>query len=125
MTAAADAGPGDAGAKGSSAMEGGVNILGIYKSCAANVRPRHRPAMPTLAQVRASPHYPVLVTPDPSQKGGPSYNGSHDLTQPMPINGEAVEWENELWKVRGPQGLIACRQGREWGGMRGAAWVPG
>jgi hypothetical protein len=78
-----------------------TNLLGMVKSCAANVRPHLRPAMPSLEQVRASPHYPVVVTPNPSLPGDHTYNGSHDLTAHLSINGGVIEWENDLFKVWG------------------------
>lgn len=85
---------------GASSNDGLVNRFGMLKSCAANTPPRHRPAMPSLQEIRASPHYPVLVTPDPSQTNNPVYDGSPDLTRAMPINGPVLEWENDLWKGR-------------------------
>lgn len=80
-------------------MEGSLNILGMQRSCAANVPARHKAAVPSLEAIRASPHYPVVCTPNPSISGNATYNGSTDLTQAMPINGEMIEFENDLWKV--------------------------
>jgi hypothetical protein len=76
-----------------------TNLFGIVKSCAANVSDRLRPAMPSLDAIRASPHYPVLVTPDPSAPNI-TYEGSNDPTKALGINGHVIEYENELWKVR-------------------------
>ena len=51
--------------------------------------------------MRASPHYPVYVTPHPSVPGGCVYNGSADFTQRLPINGEGViEYENDVFVGR-------------------------
>lgn len=68
--------------------------------CADNVLPRHRPAMPTLGEMRASHHTPVVVTPDPSVKG-PIYNGSADLTQQLPINTAGFECDSAFFEVGG------------------------
>lgn len=75
-------------------------VLGFIKSCAANVPPRLRASMPTLEQIRASPHYPVLATADPTMAAshlgsGSTFNGSGDAAQALPINGDAIEWEND------------------------------
>ncbi|KAI8472299.1 MAG: hypothetical protein J3K34DRAFT_414799 [Monoraphidium minutum] len=127
MTVASDGPPAAAGGAakaGRVSMDGGMNILGMTRSCAANVHPRIRPAMPTLEAIRASPHYPVLVTPDPSQAGNPKYNGSADLTRAMPINGEVVEWENDLWKgkifihLKG----LSTSDGKIFGGKKRYSW---
>jgi hypothetical protein len=115
MTATAAEKPAAPPRKTNRAYPAGANMLGMMRSCAANVDPRLAPAMPTLAEIRASPHYPCVVTPDPSQSGNAAYCGSSDLTQPLPINGEAIEWENDMWKVRGRV---------QWGG-RVAGWLAG
>ena len=60
MAAAREAPPAPAG-KG--APQRTTNFLGIIKSCAGNVNPRLKPAMPSLEAIRASPHYPVVCTP--------------------------------------------------------------
>lgn len=73
----------------------------IPRSCAANVLPRARPAMPTLDEMRASRHWPVVVTPDPAVEaaGAPRFNGSADPRQQLEINGPAFEIESDLFKV--------------------------
>jgi hypothetical protein len=77
-----------------------TNLLGMVKSCAANVRPHLRPAMPSLEEIRSSPHYPVVVTPNPSLPGDHTYNGSNNLTAPLAINGGVIEWDNDIFQGR-------------------------
>jgi hypothetical protein len=72
----------------------------IKPSCAANVLPRHRAAMPSLPAVQASPDYPVVVTPDPSVTGC-VYNASPDLTQQLGINSEPIAWDSSYFSVSG------------------------
>jgi len=113
MTATADVSAPASRRASLDACTGGNNMLGVLKSCAANVHPRLRPAMPSLEAIRASPHYPVVMTPDPSQGGGAVYCGDDDLTKELPINGEAIEWENDLWKVRRIATGAAVRRGMQ------------
>jgi hypothetical protein len=55
--------------------------------------------MPSLEALRASPHYPVLMTPDPA-RDHITYNGGDDRTSPLPINGGMFDWENDSFKAR-------------------------
>jgi hypothetical protein len=87
----------------------------LSPSCAENVIPRHRLAMPSLDALRASPHRPLLVTPDPGE-GGVVYDGRADPAAALPLNGPAFEVDGPLFKVRG-----GARWGRGGGGRRDAA----
>jgi hypothetical protein len=81
-------------------METVLGVKGVLvRSCADDVPARQRPAMPSLEAMRASKHHPVLLTPDPGVVG-PIYNGSPSLTQEIPINGEVLTVDSELWEVR-------------------------
>lgn len=54
--------------------------------------------MPSLDAVRASPHRPVVVTPDASVTG-PTYDGSSDPARQLPINGGGFEVDSGMFKV--------------------------
>ncbi|KAI8474331.1 MAG: hypothetical protein J3K34DRAFT_465804 [Monoraphidium minutum] len=73
-----------------------TNIWGIPTSCAENVMPHHRAAMPSLEAFRASPHWPVMVTPDPSTSGGITYDGSSDPAKSMPLNGPSFDVDSDF-----------------------------
>ena len=112
------------------------NFLGIVKSCAANVPPRIRASAPSLEAFRASPHAPVVATPDPSQgqfHATPvTYNGSTDLTQQLPLNGVGgprgdgcIEWENDVFKGRiyvHLRGLPTSDEARFFAGRKRFTW---
>jgi hypothetical protein len=70
----------------------------LVQSRAEGVLPRHRPAMPPLAALRASPHRPILVTPDPGV-AGPRYGGRFDPAAEVPINGKPFDVESDIFKV--------------------------
>ncbi|KAI8474441.1 MAG: hypothetical protein J3K34DRAFT_407807 [Monoraphidium minutum] len=69
----------------------------IPRSCAADVLPRSRAAVPPLPAVRASRHYPVVVTPNPSV-GSTTYNGSASPQQHLELNGPQIAVDGDLWK---------------------------
>mgnify|MGYP001811085869 CR=1 FL=1 len=81
----------------------------IPRSCAANVLPRSRPAMPALRELRASPHNPVAVTPDPAAAGGVVFGGSADPRRQLPLNGTPVEVESDMFIVGGGGGVFGLR----------------
>jgi hypothetical protein len=61
-----------------------------------------RPCMPSLDDFRASPHSPVVVTPDASVAAPvPLYDGSAEPSQQIPINGPSFEVDSSMFKVRG------------------------
>jgi len=77
----------------------GVRGKGVFvRSCAEDVPPHQRPSMPSLEALRASPHHPVLMTPDPGVVG-PVYNGSPDMAQELGLNGGHVEVDSDLFQV--------------------------
>ncbi|GBF89589.1 hypothetical protein Rsub_02307 [Raphidocelis subcapitata] len=68
----------------------------LAKSCAANVQPRHKPAVPSLEAMRAASSRPVYLTPDPSVTGI-VYNASPDMTQLLPVNTESFVVDSEIF----------------------------
>ncbi|KIZ05346.1 hypothetical protein MNEG_2608 [Monoraphidium neglectum] len=57
--------------------------------------------MPSLDDFRASPHSPVVVTPDASVAAPvPLYDGSAEPSQQIPINGPSFEVDSSMFKGR-------------------------
>lgn len=92
----------------------------LARSCAADALPRHARALPSLASLRASRHRPVAVTPDPASDYI-TYNGSADVAQHLPINGQAFEVDGPLFKVGGCWARVGEGGGGSQGGRRAGA----
>lgn len=91
----------------------------LAKSCAANVLPYHRDSMPSLERMRASPHNPVLVTPNCAYSGF-SLDGREDAAQEIPINSTrpfAIECEHFSVGYDMCTGLHVCACGCGWHGF--------
>ncbi|GBF92361.1 hypothetical protein Rsub_05563 [Raphidocelis subcapitata] len=72
----------------------------LVQSRAETVLPRHRPAMPSIEALRASPHRPVLVTADPGVTGPRYCGGPFDPAAALPINGKAFDVDSDMFKGR-------------------------
>jgi len=60
------------------------------------VHPFHQPAMPSHADIKASLHYPVVVTPNPMVKQQ-SFNNEYDVAQHLNINNGPMSFDSELF----------------------------
>ncbi|GBF87353.1 hypothetical protein Rsub_00064 [Raphidocelis subcapitata] len=72
---------------------------GFYGLGHNDVHPFHKPAQPSREAMRASPHYPVVVTKNPIVEGQ-RVDGTADPSVPIPINGGAVTIETEVFVGR-------------------------
>ncbi|KAI8468504.1 MAG: hypothetical protein J3K34DRAFT_522883 [Monoraphidium minutum] len=64
-----------------------------------DVHPWHRPAVPSQDAMKASPHYPVVVTANP-MAGAQVFDGDSDPARHLSINGGALHVETEMFSGR-------------------------
>jgi hypothetical protein len=60
------------------------------------VHPLHAPAMPSHEEMKASPHFPVFVTPNPMVPKQ-TFNGVQEHKQQIAINGPSIPLDSELF----------------------------
>ncbi|GBF99475.1 hypothetical protein Rsub_12143 [Raphidocelis subcapitata] len=64
-----------------------------------DVHPWHRPAVPSHADIKASPHYPVYITPNP-MAGSQLFDGASDPARQLVINGGSMAVETPIFSGR-------------------------